>query len=149
MRIPPRALGSKYGALVMLSMPPATMMSALPAMSASCASMAASIAEPHILLTVVQPVANGKPAFSEACRAGAWPCPAGNTHPMMTSSTASAAMPARSTAALIATLPRSLADKDAKSPCRPPIGVRTAPTIAMGSLCIFVSLISLLDSRHS
>src|SRR5437773_2351613 len=71
MRIPPRALGSRYGALVMLSMPPATMMSALPAMSASCASIAASIAEPHILLTVVQAVASGKPAFSEACRSQA------------------------------------------------------------------------------
>ena len=36
----------------------------------SCASIAAFIADPHILLTVVQPTASGTPALSEACRAG-------------------------------------------------------------------------------
>src|SRR6185369_3667638 len=43
-------------------------------------------------------------------------------------------MPARSTAALIATAPSSLAASDAKSPWNPPIGVRAAPTITTGSL---------------
>ena len=70
----------------MLSMPPATTMSAEPATIRSCASIAAFIADPHILLTVVQPTASGTPALSDACRAGAWPWPAGSTLPMITSS---------------------------------------------------------------
>ena len=47
--------------------------------------------EPHILLTVVQPAASGRPAPSAAWRAGAWPRPAGSTQPIRTSSTLSAA----------------------------------------------------------
>ncbi len=39
MRMPPRALGSRYGAFVMLSMPPATITSTEPAASMSCANM--------------------------------------------------------------------------------------------------------------
>jgi len=62
MRMPPRALGSRYGAFVMLSMPPATITSTEPAASMSCANIAARMPEPHILLTVVLPVASGKPA---------------------------------------------------------------------------------------
>src|SRR3954451_23209903 len=50
-------------------------------------------------------------------------------------------MPARSTAALIATAPRSLAASEAKSPCRPPMGVRAAPTITTGSLSISLGLV--------
>ncbi len=100
----------------MLSMPPATMISAEPATIPSCASIAAFIAEPHILLTVVQPAESGTPALSDACRAGAWPWPAGSTLPMITSCTSSGLRPARATAALIATAPRSLAASDAKSP---------------------------------
>src|ERR1700692_533255 len=64
--MPPRALGNRYGALVMLSMPPATITCALPATSRSCASIAASIAEPHILFTVVQAVARDSPRV-DAC----------------------------------------------------------------------------------
>ena len=55
----------------MLSIPPATMMSALPATMASCASMVAFIADPHILEIVVQLVASGNPARIDAWRAGA------------------------------------------------------------------------------
>ena len=61
MRMPPRAFGSRYGALVMLSMPPATITSAEPARSMSCANIAARMPEPHILLTVVQPVRQRQP----------------------------------------------------------------------------------------
>src|ERR1700693_1393104 len=135
MRMPERALGNRYGALLMLSMPPATMMSALPAMIASCASMAAFIAEPHILDSVVQLVDKGSPALIDACRAGACPWPAMRQLPKISSSTSADLIPARSTAALIATPPRSLAASVAKSPWNPPIGVRAAPTIAMGSFC--------------
>jgi hypothetical protein len=120
----------------MLSMPPATTTSLLPATSRSWASIAAFIAEPHILLTVVQPADSGSPALIAAWRAGACPWPAGSTLPMITSCTSSAATPARSTAARMATAPRSPAASDAKSPERPPMGVRAAPTMTMGSFCI-------------
>src|SRR6185437_3897214 len=73
---------------------------------------------------------------SDACRAGACPCPAGSTQPKIVLSTSAGLMPARSTAALIATAPRSLAASGAKSPWNPPIGVRAAPTMTMGSLVV-------------
>src|SRR5437763_16443996 len=110
MRMPERALGRRYGALLMLSIPPATMISALPARIASWASMAAFIAEPHIFDIVVQLVERGSPALIDAWRAGAWPWPAMRQLPKISTSTSVEAIPARSTAALIATLPRSLAD---------------------------------------
>ena len=100
----------------MLSMPPATMISLVPASSRSWASMAAFMPEPHILLTVVQPADSGRPAPSDAWRAGAWPWPAGSTQPMITSSTLSALMPARSTAAWMAAAPRRAAGTSLKSP---------------------------------
>src|SRR5215471_1160366 len=123
----------------MLSIPPATITSPDPATIRSCASIVAFIADPHILLTVVHPTESGTPALIEACRAGAWPCPAGNTQPMMTSSTSGGATRPRSSAALIATAPRSLAETTAKSPSRPPIGVRAAPTMTIGSLSMEIS----------
>ena len=66
----------------MLSMPPATMMSALPAASALLARIAACMPEPHILLTVVASTDVGRPAPRAAWRAGAWPSPADSTQPM-------------------------------------------------------------------
>src|SRR5487761_968281 len=122
----------------MLSMPPATTTSQEPAASASCARIAASIAEPHILLTVVQPVESGGPALIDAWRAGAWPCPAGSTQPKIVLSTCCGSMPARSTAALIATAPSSLAASGENTPWNPPIGVRAAPTMTIGSLIMLV-----------
>lgn len=100
----------------MLSIPPATATPAEPASSRSCANIAAFIPEPHILLTVVAPAASGSPAFSAACRAGAWPWPAGSTQPNTISSMRSAGTFARSSAARIATAPRSLALAAARSP---------------------------------
>src|SRR3954468_17881052 len=139
MRNPARAFGSRYGALVIDSMPPATMTSALPVARMSCASMAAFIPEPHILFTVVQPALRGNPAPSEAWRAGAWPWPAASTHPMITSCTSSAPILARSTAARIAAAPSSGAAKFLSSPWNAPIGVRAAETMTIGSLFIGVS----------
>src|SRR6185437_2406590 len=129
----------------MLSMPPATITSADWATSASCARIVASIAEPHILLTVVQPVESGRPALSDAWRAGASPCPAGNTQPKIVLSTSAGLMPARSTAALMATAPRSLAASDAKSPWKPAIGVRAAPTMTIGSLVMGPASLRLVE----
>src|SRR6266850_3887139 len=136
MRRPPRAFGSRYGALVIDSMPPATMTSALPVARMSCASIAAFIPEPHILFTVVQPLPSGSPAPSDAWRAGAWPWPAGSTQPMRTSWTSSAPILARSTAARIAAAPSSGAMKLFSSPWNAPIGVRAAETMTMGSDCM-------------
>src|SRR5256885_6703320 len=121
-------------------MPPATITSALPVARMSCASIAAFIPEPHILLTVVQPVPSGSPAPSDAWRAGAWPWPAGSTQPMITSLTSSAPILARSTAARIAAAPSSGAAKLFSSPWNAPIGVRAAETMTMGSLCMVLSL---------
>src|SRR3989344_7475995 len=118
----------------MLSMPPAITTSTLPASSESWASIVASMPEPHILLRVVQRVALSSPAPSAAWRAGAWPRPAGSTQPNSTSSTASLAMPARSTAARIAAEPSCGAVRPLRSPWNPPMGVREALTITMGSL---------------
>src|SRR3954468_3445367 len=120
-------------------MPPATMTSNEFTASKSCANIAAFIPEPHILFTVVQPAASGSPAPSEACRAGAWPWPAGSTQPMMTSCTSSGRMPERSTAARIAAAPSSGAAKPLSSPWNAPIGVRERPTMTMGSFCMQAS----------
>ena len=70
--------------------------------------------EPHIFDSVTAPADCGRPAPSAAWRAGAWPWPAIRQLPNSTSSTASPVMPARSTAALIATAPRWCADSDAE-----------------------------------
>ncbi len=80
--------------------------------------------EPHILLTVVASTECGSPAFSAACRAGAWPRPAGSTQPIRICSTASGSTPARSTAAFTATAPSSVAEAPASAPWKPPMGVR-------------------------
>ena len=117
----------------MLSMPPATITLALPAASMSCANIMARMPLPHILLSVTAPALCGRPAFSAAWRAGAWPWPAIRQLPNSTSSTASPGTRARSTAALMATPPSSQAARAAKSPSRPPMGVRAAETMTMGS----------------
>ncbi len=115
-------------------MPPATMMSFVPAARRSCANIAAFMPEPHILLTVVQPAASGSPAPSDACRAGACPWPAGSTQPITTSCTCSGLICARSTAARIAAAPSSGAVKVLRSPWNAPMGVRAAETMTTGSL---------------
>src|SRR3954467_5769051 len=99
----------------------------------SWANIAAFMPEPHILFTVVQPAASGRPAPSDAWRAGAWPRPAGSTQPMITSCTSSGRSFARSTAARMAAAPSSGAAKLFSSPWKAPIGVRAAATMTIGS----------------
>ena len=89
--------------------------------------------EPHILLTVVHGTDCGRPAPIEACRAGAWPRPAGSTQPISTSLTSSGFTPARSTAALIAALPSCGAVSGASTPWKPPMAVRAMPTMTIAS----------------
>src|SRR5215831_4112591 len=120
-------------------MPPATMTWLMPAASMSCANIAAFMPEPHILLTVVAPVASGKPPPMLAWRAGAWPWPAGSTQPITTSCTCSGLMPARSTAARIAAAPSCGAEKSFSSPWNAPMGVLAAETITIGSFIMATS----------
>src|SRR5207244_6341750 len=127
------------------SMPPATMISFAPEARRSCANIAAFIPEPHILFTVVQPAASGRPAPSEAWRAGAWPWPADSTQPMITSCTSAGLILARSTAARIAAAPSSGAANPFSSPWKAPIGVLAAETITIGSGCMEFSFQKLLD----
>src|ERR1700722_16170525 len=117
----------------MLSMPPDTTTSAEPAWMMSWPSMVAFIPEPQTLLMVVAPVASGNPAPRAACRAGAWPCPAGNTQPMKTSSIRSGESPARSSEAAITWEPSWWAENGESSPMNLPSGVRTAETMTTGS----------------
>src|ERR1700734_4314952 len=117
----------------MLSMPPDTTISADPARMMSWASIVAFIPEPQTLLMVVAPVASGNPAPRAACLAGAWPCPAGKTHPMNTSSTSSGFSLARSSAAAITWEPSWWAENGESSPMKRPSGVRTAETMTTGS----------------
>ena len=69
----------------MLSIPPATTISASPARIAWAASITALRPEPQTLLIVTQPTWSGTPAPRLAWRAGACPCPAGSTQPISTS----------------------------------------------------------------
>src|SRR5688572_16872507 len=129
-------------------MPPAATMSIEPLVNESKAIMAAFIPDPHILLTVVQPAASGRPAPRDAWRAGAWPWPAGSTQPMITSRTSSGRSFARSTAARIAAAPSSGAAKLLSSPWKPPIGVRARATMTTGSFSMRVSLGRYLVGAH-
>ncbi len=117
-------------------MPPATSTSALPAAMRSWASITAFMPEPQTLLTVVQGTDCGSPAPMAAWRAGAWPTPAGRTLPMKTSPAASGSRPARLTAAAMAAAPSAGARRAASWPWKPPMGVRAALTMTMGSLAV-------------
>src|SRR5918911_887020 len=89
----------------MLSMPPATMISWVPASSMSCANIAAFMPEPHIFDSVTAPTLLGRPALNSAWRAGAWPWPAIRQLPNSTSPTESAGERAPSAAGLLPPAP--------------------------------------------
>src|SRR6266852_577333 len=129
--MPPRPLGSRWGALVIDSMPPATTIVAWPEVSSSAAIIAAFMPEPHILLMVVAGVDLSRPAPSAAWRAGACPWPAPRTLPKMRSSTSVGFTPACSMAALMAADPSCDAVTEPNLPCMEPMGVRLAPTMTM------------------
>src|SRR5215207_849276 len=81
------------------------------------------------LLTVSEGTSRGIPALICAWREGIWPWPACSTCPMITCWTSSTATSARSSAALIAMPPSSVASSDASPPPIFPIGVRAVPRI--------------------
>src|SRR5690348_14529564 len=95
--------------------------------------MIAFMPEPHTLLTVVQPVETGRPAPSEAWRAGACPRLAGNTQPMKTSDTSAGAIPDCCNAARMAVAPSVVVGTPVNWPRKEPIAVRLAPTITTES----------------
>ena len=99
----------------------------------SCASIVAFMPDPQTLLMVVAPVASGSFAPRAACRAGAWPCPAGSTQPMNTSSIRSGDKfgPLERGADHMGT--KLVGVNDERSPMNRPSGVRAAETMTTGS----------------
>jgi hypothetical protein len=79
--IPLRAAGSRCGALVIDSIPPATTMSNSPALISWAASAMASSPDRQTLLIVIEGTVIGMPAATAACLDGIWPAPACNTWP--------------------------------------------------------------------
>ena len=102
---------------------------ASPARIDCAASMTALRPEPQTLLMVTADTVAGTPALIAAWRAGACPTPPWTTLPMMTSCRSPASIPARSTAARMATAPSSGADSGDSPPRKRPMGVRAAETM--------------------
>ena len=75
MRRPSRTRGSRYGALLIDSMPPATATSMSPVAMPWAASMTAFNPEPQTLLMVSAATRSCRPPWSAAWRAGFWPIP--------------------------------------------------------------------------
>ena len=80
---PSRDFGSRCGALVIDSMPPATTISTSPARISWSAIAMAFRPERHTLLIVIDGMFIGRPAAMPAVRAGFWPAPARMTWPMI------------------------------------------------------------------
>ncbi len=81
---PSRDFGSRCGACVIDSMPPATTISCSPARISWSASAIALMPERQTLLMVIEGTSIGTPPLTAAWRAVIWPLPAWMTWPMMT-----------------------------------------------------------------
>ena len=81
---PSRDFGSRCGAWVIDSMPPATTISTSPARISWSASAMALMPERHTLLMVMLGTFIGMPPATAAVRAGFCPAPARMTWPMIT-----------------------------------------------------------------
>src|SRR5437867_371840 len=144
-RSPHRAPGSRNGAPLMLSVPPATITSASPHLIAWAASMTAFSPEPQTLFTVCAGTDSGRPALTAACRAGFMPSPACRMQPRITSSTWSGRTPARRTASRTATVPSSTADTSLNAPPKLPMGVRQPERMTTSP--VLISELHLLHAR--
>src|SRR3954454_16065402 len=131
MRKPKRACLSRYGALLIDSMPPATPTSRSPARIEASIMPAARMPEAQTLLMVSEETSFGMPALIWAWREGIWPWPAWRTCPMTTCWTCSGSTFARSRAALMASPPSSVASTEARAPPILPMGVRAEPRITV------------------
>ena len=78
----------------------------------------------------------GIPALIWAWREGIWPWPAWRTWPMTTCWTSSGATSARSSAAVMAVAPSSVASMVDRPPPSLPMGVRAAPRITVLGMCL-------------
>ncbi len=127
--VPVREFGSRCGARLMDSMPPATITSYSPSLISCAASAMASRPDRQTLLTVRPGTLMLMPAATAACRAVICPAPACSTWPMITYWTWSGPTCARSRAPAMATPPSSVAGLLARAPSRRPTGVRAPPTM--------------------
>src|SRR6187402_2766949 len=131
------------------SRPPATAMDTSPVRIWSAAIMRAFMPDPHILLMVVVGTPWGILAPIAAWRAGAWPRPAGNTQPMMTSCTSAGPMPPRAIAPAIAAAPSCGAVAGESTPWNAPMGVRTAEVMTTSGLSMKISCNSVAAAQAS
>jgi hypothetical protein len=115
---------SRYGALDIDSMPPASRRRRSPARTIRSASATARMPDAHTLLIVSEPISSGTPVASVTWRDGMWPTPAWTTWPMTAYSMSPGSTPARWNAAEAATTPSCTAVRDASAPPRRPNGVR-------------------------
>ena len=135
-RPPQRKLGKTYGAWLMFSAPPATIISASPHRIAWAANCTAFKPEPQTLLIVKAGVNSGSPAWTLIWRATFCPKPAPRIFPIITSSTCSGLTLAFSKTLLITKAPKSTAETFFKLPPKEPIGVRTAETITTSFITV-------------
>ena len=121
--MPVREPSSRCGALVIDSMPPATTMSAEPALIASWPSITAFMPEPQTLLMVVAPVATGMPARDRRLARGRL-AEAGRQHAAHDhfATRPRRATPDCASAALMAVAPRVVAGTPVNWPSRAPSG---------------------------
>ena len=133
-RCPARASGSRYGAKLMFSMPPAMTTSASPALIACAASITDFNPDPHTLLMVTAATEGATPPKIIACRAGACPTPACSTLPRITSSTVSASNLVRAMVSLMSPAAKRGAGTVDSPPMKRPMGVRSADTMTARSI---------------
>ncbi len=138
--LPARISGRRNGALLMLSIPPATTISASPSRIDCAARAMAFIPEAQTMLTVTAAVLLGSPARMAAWRAGLWPIPAEMTLPSMTSSTREGCIPPSSTARAMTDAASRGAVKVESAPMSLPVGVRQALTITTFFIVASLSL---------
>ncbi|ODN72620.1 hypothetical protein A6302_00113 [Methylobrevis pamukkalensis] len=132
---PPRRC-AQWGAIDMLSWPPATMIEASPLAICCMPRATARRPEPQSWLSPKAVASIGTPALIAAWRAGFWPWPATSTCPRITSSTSAASTPALSRTARITAAPRSWAATLAKAPLKEPTAVRVAETMTMSDMVL-------------
>jgi hypothetical protein len=113
----------------MFSVPPATINSASPQRIDWAASATARRPDPQTMLTASAVLSCGIPQPIATWRATFWPRPAEITLPIITSSTCSAAVPARSSNAETTTFPSCAAPTPASAPPNVPIAVLAAAAI--------------------
>src|SRR5581483_7954784 len=115
---------TKYGTLLMFSVPPATAMLTSPAWMPRRAMVMAAMDEQQARSTLLALAVSGMPALSMDCLAIERSLP-GRLMPMSTSSTSSGSTAARRTASAITTAPSSGSQKSLSVPPKAPNGVRT------------------------